>query len=170
MPFPATAVANEFLKIAKAEGKDLTPMKLQKLVYFAHGWYLALTGDPLISERVEAWQYGPVIPSLYRQFKEYGNASIGFPALDSRWDGSRPTFVVPSLDIMGSPSVREKARQVIRKVWELYGGFTPFRLSNATHAPDGPWAQVYRDGCKSTIIPDEAIKEYFRGLAHVPGR
>jgi uncharacterized phage-associated protein len=61
MPYPAAAIANEFIKVAKRNGVLLTPMKLQKLVYFAHGWYLALLGKPLINEPVEAWKFGPVI-------------------------------------------------------------------------------------------------------------
>jgi uncharacterized phage-associated protein len=171
MPFPATAVANEFLTIAKAEGKELTPLKLQKLVYFAHGWYLALTGQPLISETIQAWQYGPVIPTLYREFREYGNGTIGTPAVQSGFIGGRFTMSVPSLDSCGhSRDEIEKARQVIRKVWELYGGFSSVRLSNASHVPGGPWEKVYKEGHKSIPIPNDEIRTYFQGLAHATGR
>jgi uncharacterized phage-associated protein len=55
MPFDSKAVANEFLKLAEQDGVKLSPMKLLKLVYFAHGWHLALKGEPLLNERVEAW-------------------------------------------------------------------------------------------------------------------
>jgi len=168
MPFPATAVANEFLTIAIAEGKELSPMKLQKLVYFAHGWYLALTGEPLISERIEAWQYGPVIPSLYREFKEYGNAPVVTPAFEVRYDGWKPSFVVSKLGDSGDGV--NKARQVIKKVWQLYGEYSSVRLSNATHVPGSPWSEVYKEGSRHTIIPDDTIKTYFRELANAPKR
>jgi uncharacterized phage-associated protein len=81
MPFPAEAVANEFLELAKKDGEALSPMKLLKLVYFAHGWHLALTGEPLIEEPVQAWQFGPVIPSIYHQFKRFGSGPINEFAL-----------------------------------------------------------------------------------------
>ena len=69
MPFSAAAVANEFLHLAHRDDRPITPLKMQKLVYFAHGWHLAITGAPLISEPIQAWQYGPVISSLYQIFK-----------------------------------------------------------------------------------------------------
>jgi uncharacterized phage-associated protein len=168
MSFPATAVANEFLTIAMAAGKELTPMKIQKLVYFAHGWFLALTGEPLISEQIEAWQYGPVIPSLYQEFKEYGNLPVVTPAFETRYDGWKPSFVVSRLG--GSGDAVDKARQVINKVWQLYGEYTSVRLSNATHAAGSPWSQVYAEGRKHTVIPEETIKTYFRELANAARR
>src|ERR1700676_3931940 len=72
----ALAVANWFLARAAADGKSLDPMKLQKLIYFAHGWSLALTDIPLIEEHPEAWDYGPVIPSVYHEFKLFGRKPI----------------------------------------------------------------------------------------------
>jgi uncharacterized phage-associated protein len=102
MPFPSVAVANEFLTIARSKGTPLTPMKLQKLVYFAHGWFLALNpGQPLISERVEAWKYGPVIRALYSQFRDYGDASIEALAFECRWEGGQPAFLQPAILSVG---------------------------------------------------------------------
>src|SRR5260370_13471552 len=80
MPYPAKAVANEFLELAKKDGQQLTQMQLQKLVYFAYGWYLAITGTRLIDERVEAWQWGPVVPSIYKEFKRFRSSSVREPA------------------------------------------------------------------------------------------
>ena len=70
------AVANYFLDCAKEDGESLTLLKLVKLVYLAHGWHLGLTGDPLIKENVEAWRYGPVVPSIYHDLKIFGNNAI----------------------------------------------------------------------------------------------
>lgn len=69
--FKSQTIANIFLEIAKEEGKKLTNMQVQKLVYFAHGWYLAFTDNALIDENVEAWTYGPVIPSVYEALQQY---------------------------------------------------------------------------------------------------
>nr|WP_256351506.1 type II toxin-antitoxin system antitoxin SocA domain-containing protein [Pseudomonas gingeri] len=51
-------------------------MKQQKLVYYSHGWHAGYTDQPLINEAVETWQYGPVIPSLYHEFKRFGSGEI----------------------------------------------------------------------------------------------
>lgn len=69
MPYSAKAVANEFLHLAKDEGRSVTPMQLLKLVYFAYGWYWAFADDRLLDERVQAWKYGPVVPSVYHEFE-----------------------------------------------------------------------------------------------------
>ena len=51
-------------------------MHLQKLVYLAHGWTLAVTGDPLVEDRFEAWDYGPVIRKLYDALRSFGSGPI----------------------------------------------------------------------------------------------
>src|SRR5256885_15287234 len=70
------SIANYFIQRGIDSNKSVTPMKLQKLIYFAHGWYWAIKNEPLIDESVEAWKYGPVIPSVYHAFKHYGTDSI----------------------------------------------------------------------------------------------
>lgn len=170
MPYPATAIANEFLTIAKAERKDLSPMKLQKLVFFAHGWCLALTGKPLISDRVEAWQYGPVIPSLYHEFKYSGNGAITVPATTIGFDRGKMCFETISLDDYPDDEERRDAKQIIARVFDVYKDYSAVQLSNATHMQGTPWQQVYREGVRNLTIPDETIKSYFQGIANVPGR
>src|SRR5258708_4614205 len=130
MPFPAKAVANEFLKLAKQDGKTLTPMQLIKLVYFAHGWHLALTGKPLLDERVEAWKYGPVVPSLYHEFKRYGNEEItDFARKDEviNKDG-KLTIGYSPIKLEGEGA--EYASQLVKKIWEVYGKYSAVQLSN----------------------------------------
>jgi uncharacterized phage-associated protein len=161
MPYPAAAVANEFLKLARESNTPLTPMKLQKLVYFAHGWYLALTGDPLINEPVEAWKFGPVIPSLYHAYKRYGDSTI-FPAVNDEdcWPFSRRDM--PRIDDGPSPAENYRAKQVIKRVWDEYGHFSAVQLSNLTHAPDSPWSETpEKDDKKHVPIDQERIRRYF---------
>jgi len=76
MPYDPKAIANYFLELAERDNRPLSPMKIQKLIYYANGWYLGITGEPLIDEQVEAWTFGPVIPSIYREFREFGNRPI----------------------------------------------------------------------------------------------
>ena len=74
--YSALAVANEFLEIAERGNMGLSPMKLQKLVFLAHGWHLAIHKAPLVREGIEAWQWGPVISDLFHEVKEIGRESI----------------------------------------------------------------------------------------------
>jgi uncharacterized phage-associated protein len=74
--YRAATVANYLLDLAEANGRKLTPLQLLKLVYISHGWSLGLRDKPLIHEAVEAWKYGPVIPDLYHELKQYGSAPI----------------------------------------------------------------------------------------------
>lgn len=172
MVFPAKAIANFFFDAATARGDtSLSPMKLQKFVYFAHGWYLGLTGGPLIRERVQAWPYGPVIKVLYHEFKHFGNGQILTPATDALWNtgtGTEVELVAPRVPADGSQeSVYTHA--FLNRIWDLYNPYTAIQLSNETHKTDSPWDQVKRkhpDGIPmDTEIPNDLIRQYFARLA-----
>lgn len=155
MPFDAKAVANFFLEIAKANGQTIDPMKLQKLVYYAHGWYAGYTGQPLINESVEAWPYGPVVPSLYHAFKEFGAGPILSKA--QRFNGTDGFYEV------AEPS-EPNIRQFLANIWSSYGRYTGTALSEMTHASDGPWWQARQlsGGLRSADIPFEMIARHFQ--------
>lgn len=165
MPYPAAAIANEFIKLAQESKRPISPLKLQKLVYFAHGWYLALTGKPLINEPVEAWKFGPVIPSLYHALKIYGNTSIIRPICYDLLDLNQ-TPGEPSIDDGPDAQENTRVKQLVKRIWELYGGFTSIQLSNLTHTPDSPWSQTAeKDKRKHVAIDQNKIKDYFLAQA-----
>ncbi len=165
MPSSAKSVANEFLELAKDSGEKISPMKLQKLVYFAHGWFLALTGQSLIDERIQAWQFGPVIPELYHEFKAFGNGPITVVASDVRWTPALSIYNPQLQDCDGNEDVGY-ARDVIRKTWEVYKLYSAVQLSNATHVDGSPWAETYVQGNRSRVIDDSRIRDYFEKLAN----
>lgn len=152
--YNAKAVANFFLELAKSRARGIDPMKLQKLVYYAHGWYAGYTNRPLIDESVEAWPYGPVIPSLYHEFKRYGSQPI--EALATEFDGSdfRAVLIPAESDV----------QRFLQNVWDSYGDYTGVKLSELTHAADGPWwkARQMSQGKRSADIPFELIADHFR--------
>jgi uncharacterized phage-associated protein len=155
MPYSAEAIANEFLELAQREGRQLTPMQLQKLVYFAYGWYLVITGERLLDERVEAWQWGPVIPSLYFEFRRFGSGPIT--------DFAKP--LLASRIVSDNPVKDNQAKAIIRRVWEIYGKFSASDLSGMTHEPNSPWAKTPDKEVRGTDIDDAEIERYFRSLA-----
>ena len=69
-------IANYFLWRAWEEDINVTPMKLIKLIYIAYGWNLAINNERLFDEKILAWAYGPVIPSIYHEFKRFANKPV----------------------------------------------------------------------------------------------
>lgn len=163
-PYNARAVANHFLELAKRDGKTLDPMKIQKLVYLAHGWSLALLGKPLITDKIEAWKYGPVIRSLYSTFADAGSGPISRPALEARWVNKRLEYTISRIEGIDEWS-NQGVKNLLEEVWRVYSGFTAFQLSNYSHEPGSPWAQTWQPGVDGLVIPDEVIKTYFCSLA-----
>jgi uncharacterized phage-associated protein len=162
MSFPATSVANTFLDIAESDGATLTNMKLQKLIYFAQGWALGTRGYPIVNEQAEAWQYGPVYPSVYHAFSSCGANPIDRRATDI--DFANFCIVpVPAVD-------NADARAFLASIWQSYGKLNATQLSQLSHVPNGPWDRARREsgGMRGTDIPVAYIKDYFANLAATP--
>ena len=156
MAYDAKAVANMFLDLAAKDGTKLTPMKLQKLVFYAHGWNLGLRGEPLIADEVQAWQYGPVVPALYHEFKRYGSGAITEHATEFNLDDFE--FVAPSI-----PKTDTKSRELISRIWDVYGKFSGIQLSELTHQEGTPWSTTLREAedVRNAVIPPEVMRTYF---------
>jgi uncharacterized phage-associated protein len=177
MQYEAKAVANTLLDLADAMELHLTPMKLQKLVYYAHGWHLGLRGEALINEQVEAWNFGPVIPSLYHEFKGWGDRPIlGRATCDEVvFDEDGTISLVedhkPEIPLSGDLS-DTYVRGLVNRILEVYGRYSGIQLSNMTHASGTPWDRVrtkYEGRIpKGTDIPQEWIKEHFQQQANEP--
>jgi len=160
MSYSAKAVANYFLQKSFQTKRLIGPLKLQKLIYYAHGYYLAITDKPLINEPIQAWEYGPVIPSIYHEFKYYGNDPICELATEGNEEKNKFQHGKPPLPV---PTDSE-AIEIMDKVWESYSGLKTFQLSEMTHEEGSPWDQTrkqYGRAAKDVIIADERIKSYF---------
>ena len=144
MTYKPKTVAEWFLHRAAADDKTLTQMKLQKLVYMAHGWKLGLFGQPLINEFVEAWQWGPVIRDLYADYVQYGASPIDVASAPPRLD--------------------EQSGKLLEKVWDTYGRYTAAQLSDLTHRKGTPWSLTYQPKNK-LVIPNALIKSHYEQLA-----
>ncbi len=151
-PYDSRAVANSILHNANETGKKLTPMQLIKLVYVANGWSLALLNRPLISEQIQAWQYGPVIPNVYRAFNRFGSAAITEYASD----------MFSKLEYRADMDDEEK--RLIAAVVNSYGHMHAFQLSNKMHEADTPWTKTYNASGPYSVISPDLIKEHFLEL------
>ena len=160
----AVAVANTFLDIQDADQgvfRRIDHMKLQKLVYYAHAWWLANQDEPLYGDDVEAWPWGPVVRNVYLEFKHWGRGQV---------DGRGTELVkvgVGALDfrIKAPEPVSDNVRAFLGQVWETHKGLSGVQLSNATHAPGEPWDIVrnqYGSLDGKPRIPNELIRDVFR--------
>lgn len=121
---------------------DVTPMKLQKLLYYCQGYSLALTGKPMFEDEIEAWRYGPVVPAVYYEYKAYGGQTI-------------PLHVVG--DVCDIDDVDASiARLVVREKGNMSG----IALANMTHK-EVPWKATFAGVYSNGIISNEALKEFF---------
>ena len=160
MPYHSSlAIANEFLRRADAEGRPLSNMQLQKLVYLAHGWNLAVNGDPLIEDSFEAWDFGPVARRLYSALRKYGSGQVTDRL---RW-GDDTNFPGDDAGLATADLTHDEVA-VIDRVWETYGAFPAFKLSALTHSERSPWQHYYRRG-RNQVIDNNRIYDYFAELA-----
>ncbi|MEI8607933.1 DUF4065 domain-containing protein [Enterovibrio sp. Hal110] len=145
--YSPSSVAALFTNIANEQGKQLTHMQLQKLTYIAHGFKLATTAGQsgLITDNVNAWKFGPVIPSLYHALKSWGNGYI------------------PSLYV--SENIEPGDTGIVRAVYNTYGALDGVSLSDLTHRNETPWDQIWngRNGREQSgaVIPNELISQYY---------
>lgn len=138
-------VANYFIHLANETGSYISNLKLQKLVYYAQAWHLAIYGIPLFEEDFEAWVHGPVIPALYRQYREFS------------WK--------PILKDVDKPSFSSDVLKFLQELAEVYFGCDAYELERMTHQED-PWirarGELPIDATSNAIISKESMREYYK--------
>lgn len=157
MPYPSRTIAALILQEAEKQGKEVDHLKLQKLLYFAHGIHLAVAGEPLLDEPIEAWRYGPVVRSVYAEYRSHGASQISPPDR--------------SIDLHGPNAAT--AHRVIKLVVNTYGDRSGVELSKLSHASGSPWQTVYTRSSGLLTGPerieDGLIRAYFDGLVGKSG-
>ncbi len=143
------AVANIFVQEARKAGHRLTIMPLIKYIYFAHGWNLGYTDEPLISDPIEAWRYGPVVPLTYRAFHD--------SSFVLREEAINPKTKKPY-----SADLSERSKNIVTNVYKEYSKKSAWSLSLTTHHESSPWYK-YRHQ-PYTVIPNEEIEAYYKKI------
>lgn len=118
-PYRATDVAKWILaSVDRAAGDSITHLKLQKLVYYAQAWSLALRGKPLFDEDLQAWAHGPVAESVFYDYRDYGWQAIPAPE--------------------EVPEIASEDAEHIDEIVETYGEYSAKQLERMTHS-EKPW-------------------------------
>jgi uncharacterized phage-associated protein len=141
--YQASDVAKFMLAMTDPESNDVSNLKLQKLCYYAQGLVSAMRNCSLFADRLEAWDHGPVVPSLYHEYKIYG---------------SSPIPVVQDFD---SSIFEEQDNRALRDIYEHYAQFAAWRLRNMTH-DERPWVDAYNSS--NRMIPVDSLVSFFRPM------
>ncbi len=125
------------LRANEDEDTSISNLKLQKLIYYAQAFHLAIFEEPLFDEEFEAWTHGPVCPEVYHLYKEFGSDPIKFEV-------NLKIFSQEQLDILD-------------EVNEIFGQFSAWKLRNISHE-DEPWKE--REATAGVIEKTRMIEFY----------
>ncbi len=138
-------IANCFLYLDDAnDGDGISNLKLQKLMYYAQGFYSAIYDKPFFSNEISAWTHGPVVQELYHDYKQHGRNSIPLAA----------NFDKGSL-------IKEEF-ELIEEVFDVFGQYSAWKLRNMTHE-ESPWLDHENE---ASVIPIKEITDYFKTRIH----
>lgn len=136
-------IAEWFISTGLSEhDKEMTHLKLQKLLWYAQGWHLGLEGTRLFDDRIEMRKLGPVAHDVYTRYNPFGAERL------------RSNEVSP----FNWTDVESQDLPFLLTVWEKYGGFRASRLVTMTHS-EAPYT-LYRD--RVTPVPDATMQSFFR--------
>lgn len=135
--------------------KHYTNLQIEKLIYFFYCAYLEMFQEEIFDEDFQAWQYGPVIPSVYDELKRFGRSKIGF-------GNEKDIEIIAYSRLIKTPQY-DKIIQALDRVMQEYGDLSASVLVDKSHIEGGPWDIVYRKGCgNGNIIPKKMIREYLK--------
>lgn len=149
-------VANYVLDYADVNGITVTNLGLQKIIYFCHVWFLVSTNKPLIKQNFEAWEFGPVLPYLYRFFKEYGDQKITTRA--TKTDHKTGNKVIARINM------DEGEESLLKSIVSFYSRLSVNQLVEQSHIPGGPWHKVWNHEEKvnpGMQISNQAILSFY---------
>ncbi len=142
----AQDVASFFVRHRHEHGDTITNLHLQKFLYYAQAWFLAIYEEKLFDDRIEAWIHGPVQPGQYGRFKHNG------------WS--------PIADNIESVHLGPQVAAHLEEVLDVYGDYSAWDLERMTHA-ESPWLEARNglpdDVSSSEIIRPESMRRYFYG-------
>ena len=159
-PYRAAHIANFILDKAEEEGiQDISILKLLKLVYIFFGWVIVIhPRTELFSDPIEAWKYGPVVPSLYYELRRFGKGRIE----------ERATLYDPYDDLEVKIPTKEditdlELLETLETLWGSYKDAPAEHLIALTHQQGTPWWNTF-DGTPNKRIPTKLIRDYYAHL------
>lgn len=157
-PIRSAATVADYLLIRA--GIPLTSIHVNKIVYIMHAWCLAAFDRSLISEDIEAWTYGPVVPALYYIFRKYGKTPI--TELSQCNTRLTDTANIETRKQSLQNQFDKNEIKIMDEVIESHKNYSASELIEITHEKNGPWEKTYKKKEQPPIIPNELIKKHYR--------
>lgn len=129
--YDGRAVANFVLDVCEEQGRSVSNLSMQKIVFFCHVWSLIKLYRPLVKHTFEAWEHGPVLQYLYREFKEFDDKPI-------RKRAHRMSPLTGGLEMVPH-DFDEPTLSLLRGVVNFYSRLRPYDLVEISHVQGGPW-------------------------------
>ena len=130
---------------------EVTPLTLQKLLYYIQGNYVAIYDKPLFDAPCEAWVHGPVYRNVYNLFRDFKYNPID----DDRFVPLKESALPLTLE----------AKEVVDRVLDTFGMYSGKVLENITHK-EAPWLDARKgflpDETSHAEISLDAMKSYFK--------
>ena len=149
-------VANYILDYADKNGIPVTNLGLQKIIYFCHVWFLVTANKPLIKQNFEAWEFGPVLPYLYRFFKEFGDQKIITRA--TKLDPKTGNKVIARINL------DKDEESLLESIVSFCSRLSVNQLVEQSHVAGGPWHDVWHHEEKvnpGIQISNQAILKFY---------
>jgi uncharacterized phage-associated protein len=146
--YDGRAIANFVLDYCDEKSKEVTNLSLQKIVYFCHVWSLINYSKPLVRHKFEAWEFGPVLPYLYQEFKAYGSK----PILSRAKAMDRTTGQIQDAKY-DFPS---EVITLLKDITDFYSSIRAGHLVDLSHVEGGPWHKVWNH--KGKVNPGMKIE------------
>lgn len=141
--YAAIDVAKYIILFCKEHGYSISNLKLQKLLYFVQAQFLIALNRAAFHERIEAWDFGPVVPEVYQCFKIWGNSEI--PLVVAKGAGEK---------------IYECDQRVMDEILNECAPYSASYLVEVTHKQD-PWVDAYEKYCNN-VITEKSIEEFFK--------
>lgn len=154
MTYSPIMIANNILSRAFAEKSYMSPMKLQKILYFVAAEYQKETQRPLLAEPFSTWAYGPVVRSVYDEFRTFSKNDIDCYGRDARGN----VFIINEAE---DPHLK----RALDRVWDKAKRYGAVTLSEITHLQDSAWYKAYQNN-QAFLDPDDITADttYYESL------
>ena len=159
MIYDALEVSRHIVNYCNDSKYGMTNLKLQKLLYFIQAYSLIKRGRPCFNDEIEAWDFGPVVPSVYHEYKRYGAFYIFSIKTYIEFDKSN-SWNMREVEYKDN-IINEKDKKLINEVVNAFSNYSASDLVSLTHAQD-PWKNAYKSR-QSNVITKKAIEEFFNG-------
>lgn len=157
MKYGAIDVSRHIINYSNEKAYGVSNLKLQKLLYFTQAYFLIKMGDICFSDRIEAWDLGPVVPVAYREYKLFGSGNI--PTITHVIEKDSENIWNSKVISFADSTILASDKELIDSVVDKFSEYSASDLVGLTHRQQ-PWIDAYSPH-RNNEITREAIEDYF---------